>query len=92
MFIAGIISGLVLPPISLVLILSAKPEYQAIQKINPEFMLNLNFQIMSMGMLANGLLFFLALRLDKEELGRGILSASVLWLLLFIFVKFIFNP
>ena len=50
--------------------------------------MRLNFQMLSVGMLANDALFFLALRLDKENLSRGVLYASMLWLLGIIVVKF----
>ena len=86
--IAGWIFGAVLPPISLQLILYTHPEYRVIGMLHPESMMRLNFHMLSMGMLANGALFFLALRLDKENLSRGVLYASMLWLLGIIVVKF----
>ncbi|CAI8317446.1 MAG: Uncharacterised protein [Flavobacteriia bacterium] len=90
--IIGWVFGLLLPPISLQLILYTHPEYRVIGMLHPESMMRLNFQMLSMGMLANGALFFLALRLDKETLSKGVLHASMLWLLAIILIKFlVFN-
>lgn len=90
--IAGAAVGGILPPISLYAILQAKPEYSAIQRIDPEYMLDLNFQILSMGMLANGIVFFGALRFNKDDAAQGVLMSSVLWLLLIAMVKFVWKP
>lgn len=90
--IAGAVVGGILPPISLYTILQAKPEYTAIQRIDPEYMLDLNFQILSMGMLGNGIVFFAALRFNKEDAAQGVLMSSIIWLLLIAIVKFVWKP
>ncbi len=86
----GLVLGLLLPPLSLWLILKAKPEFMAIARINAEAMAQLNLQLLTLGMLANGLAFFGGLRFNKEAFARGILFASLIWLIGIVLIKFFF--
>ena len=85
----GMLAGLILPPVSLWLIMVLRPEYEVINLIDPQFMLEVSFQMLALGMLGNGLFFFLALRLNKDEFSRGVLLSSIVWLAVIALVKFI---
>jgi hypothetical protein len=91
LFWIGALIGAALPPISLWIILQAKPEYTVIQRIDPEYMFNLSFQILSMGMLANGIVFFAGIRFNKDDLAQGVLISSIFWLIAIVFIKFIWQ-
>ena len=43
-------------------------------------MMHLNMQLMTITMLPNAALFFVALRFENEDFGRGLISATLLLL------------
>lgn len=85
----GFITGLVLPLVALFLLFQLRPELLGIQKFDYQVVRNLNAQILSLGLLLNGAVFFLAIKLDKEEFSRGILAASVLAMIAVFIYRFL---
>ncbi len=88
-FVLGFVSGLFLPVLALWLIFQLRPEVMGIQKFDYAIVKQLNVQLLSLGLLLNGAAFFLAIRLDREEYSRGILSASILALILVFIYRFL---
>ncbi len=76
----GIFIGLIMPLFGVYLMLDLRPELMGIQRFEGDIVKQVNVQIITLGMIINAALFFLALRLDKEEVGRGILFISVIYL------------
>jgi hypothetical protein len=90
--ILGLIVGILLPPLSLFLVLSFKPELLAVGRIDTTSMMNLILQIVSIGLLGNGLAFFAGLRLNKDYFSKGILSSSLIFLVIIVAFKFLYKP
>lgn len=77
----GIIIGLLMPLLGVYLMLDTRPELVGIQKFEGDIVKQVNVKIITLGMIINAGLFFVALQLNKEEAGRGILMSSVLYLI-----------
>ncbi len=78
----GLLIGLITPLFGIALILEARPELLGIQSISEdELIKQINVQIITLGMMINAGLFFIFLRFDKEDISRGILFISVIYLL-----------
>lgn len=78
----GLLIGLVTPLFGIALILEARPELLGIQRFSEEELIRqVNVQIITLGLLINAALFFLFLRFHKEDVSRGILNVSVIYLL-----------
>ncbi len=78
----GLLIGLITPLFGIALILEARPELLGIQNISEEELIKqINVQIITLGMIINAALFFIFLRFQKEDLSRGILFVSVLYLI-----------
>ena len=77
----GLLIGLVMPVFGVYLILDARPELLRLQDFNHDLVKQVNVQVITVGMIINAGLFFLFLKFKKEDLSRGILFISVLYLL-----------
>lgn len=88
-WILGLLIGIVMPVIGILLITEARPELLGIQKLDSNVVKQVNVQIITLGMIINAGLFFLILRFNKEEMGRGILFASVVYLVLIFIYRFL---
>lgn len=78
-----------MPLIGIFIMLEARPELLGIQRFEGDVVKQINVQIISLGMIINAALFFLFLRLNKEEVGRGILSVSFLYLIVIFIYRFL---
>lgn len=73
--------GLFMPLLGVAIILEARPELLGIQRLSEEELIKqINVQIITLGMIINAALFFLFLRFEKEDVSRGILFVSVIYL------------
>lgn len=70
-----------MPLLGVYLMLDTRPELVGIQKFEGDIVKQVNVKIITLGMIINAGLFFVALQLNKEEAGRGILMSSVLYLI-----------
>lgn len=84
----GLVIGLLMPLLGVLLMLELRPELVGIQRFEGDVIKQVNVQIITLGMLINAGLFFLSLRLDKEEIGRGILAISVVYLVVIFIYRF----
>ena len=78
--IAGFITGLLVPLLSMYLIAQFRPELMVIHRFDFSEVRHLNMQLMTITMLPNAALFFVALRFENEDFGRGLISATLLLL------------
>ncbi len=85
----GIFIGLIMPLFGVYLMLDLRPELLGIQRFEGEVVKQVNVQIITLGMIINVGLFFIALKLNKEEVGRGILFMSVLYLVAVFIYRFL---
>ena len=77
----GLLIGLFMPLLGIAVITEARPELIGIQLISEEDLIKqVNVQIITMGMIINAALFFIFLRFEKEDISRGILFISVIYL------------
>lgn len=72
-----------MPLLGVGLVLDARPELIGIQRLETEeaIIKQVNVQIITLGMIINAGLFFLFLRFHKEDISRGILFMSVIYLI-----------
>lgn len=77
-FFLGFAAGLALPFITLRIAFLLKPELLGVARVGGEYLVQLNSQLITVGVLVNAVLFFLLLRLNREQAARGILSGSIL--------------
>lgn len=84
----GLVIGLLMPLLGVLLMLELRPELVGIQRFEGDVIKQVNVQIITLGMLINAGLFFLTLRFDKEEIGRGILAISVVYLVVIFIYRF----
>lgn len=77
----GFLTGLVLPVLSLLIVFELRPELKRFQSFEYEVIKTLNVELITVGMLLNAAVFFLCLRFEKENFGRGILAATMVLLL-----------
>lgn len=84
----GLVVGLLMPLLGVLLMLELRPELVGIQRFEGDVIKQVNVQIITLGMLINAGLFFLTLRFDKEEIGRGILAISVVYLVVIFIYRF----
>ncbi len=87
--IAGMLTGLALPPLALWLIFTFRSELLALQSFDDEVIKVINVQLITLGILLNAGAFFLFLRLNKEAMGRGVLIVTVLYLLAIFIYRFL---
>lgn len=85
----GLVIGLLMPLLGVLLMLELRPELVGIQRFEGDVIKQVNVQIITLGMLINAGLFFLTLRFDKEEIGRGILSISIVYLVVIFIYRFL---
>lgn len=77
----GLLIGLFMPLLGIAIIMEARPELIGIQRISEEDLIKqINVQIITLGMIINAALFFVFLRFEKEDISRGILFVSVIYL------------
>ena len=88
-FFLGLFVGLIMPIVGVALMMETHPDLVGIQRIDSEFVKQVNVQIITLGMLINAGLFFLSLRFDKEEVGRGILAITVVYLIVIFIYRFL---
>lgn len=74
----GALCGLIIPFLSLVLISKVRPELLLIQQYSFEEIQHLNIQLMTVAMLPNVALFFIAIQFNRDKFSQGILGASLL--------------
>lgn len=85
----GLLIGLVLPVIGIFIITSSRPELVGVQRFGGEIIKQLNVMIITFGMLINAGAFFVFLRLEKEDISRGILFISVIYLVAIFIYRFL---
>lgn len=85
----GALGGFVIPFVSLYIISQLRPELLVIQRYDLSEIRHLNIQIMTVAMLPNIALFFVALQFGKESFSRGLLAASFLLLVLLFIYRFL---
>lgn len=85
----GLFIGLVMPLLGVYLMLEARPELIGIQRFEGEIIKQINVQIITLGMIINAGMFFIFLKLDKEEISRGILIMSVVYLVAIFIYRFL---
>ncbi len=85
----GLAIGLVMPILGVYLMLLSRPELIGIQGFDSDIVRQINVQIITLGMIINAGLFFLFLKLEKEEMGSGILSMSVVYLIVIFIYRFL---
>ncbi len=88
-WIIGLLIGFVMPLMGILLILEARPELVGLQRFEGDIVKHVNTQIITLGIIINAALFFIGLRLDKEEGCRGILFASVVYLVMIFVYRFL---
>ncbi len=77
----GLLLGLAMPVIGVWVIFQLRPELTGLQRFDHEMIKHVNVQLVTFGMIMNAGLFFLFLKLDKENISQGILFTSVLYLI-----------
>lgn len=85
----GLVIGLLMPIFGVMLMLEARPELLGIQKYEDDIVKHVNVQIITLGMIINAALFFLFLRLNKEDMSRGLLSITVVYLVVIFIYRFL---
>ncbi|AEV32454.1 hypothetical protein [Owenweeksia hongkongensis] len=85
----GLVIGLLMPLLGILLMIESRPELVGIQRFEGDIIKQVNVQIITLGMIINAGLFFLSLKFDKEEIGRGILSISVVYLVVIFIYRFL---
>ena len=80
--------GLLVPFLSLYLVGIVRPELVAIQQYDLSEIRFLNIQLMTVAMMPNAALFFVALQFEKDHFGRGLLASSLLLLVLVFIYRF----
>lgn len=87
---AGVLLALLAPVLSLLLLYIKYPILLTGEvSLSKSEIKSLTFQIVSLGLLINAGLFFLFLKRQKEMTARGILSATLLLLLVAVFHKYL---
>ncbi len=85
----GIFLGLITPLLGVMLVLEVRPELMGIQQYESDIVKQINVKIITFGMILNAAFFFIMLRLEKEEMGRGLLFASVAYLVMIFIYRFL---
>lgn len=85
----GLFIGLVMPVFGIYLMIEARPELIGIQRFEGDLVKQVNVQIITLGMIINAALFFVLLRFHKEDMGRGILFMSVIYLVVIFIYRFL---
>jgi len=81
--------GFILPALALYLISTFRPELAAIQRFEAGEIRHLNMQIMTVAMLPNVAVFFLAMQRENESLGRGLIISTLLLLVAVFIYRFL---
>tara|TARA_B100000678_G_C18207398_1_gene501952 strand:- start:1312 stop:1605 length:294 start_codon:yes stop_codon:yes gene_type:complete len=79
-WIMGLLMGIIMPILGIFLVLDARPELVGLQRFEGEVVKHVNTQIITLGIIINAALFFVFLQFNKEDISRGILFASVVYL------------
>ena len=88
----GLLSGLFLPFLALVLIY----QYE-FNRFAPELLLQLLKEgdmlqsLIALALIPNFLLFFMVLQKQWNKLGRGVVGMTLLWIVAYLFYKYVFN-
>lgn len=85
----GFFAGIVAPLFGLVIFFETKPEFKMYDNFDPESFKSLIFQIASVGLIINMGLFFVALKFNRDVVSKGILHATVTFLVAIVAYKFI---
>ena len=85
----GVLLGLVIPVLGIFIMLSARPELQALREFEHEVVRQVNVQLITFGMLMNAALFFVFMRFEREQIARGILASSLAVLVLIFIYSFL---
>lgn len=85
----GLVIGLIMPILGIGLMMQAYPDLVGMQRFDSDIVKQVNVQVITLGMLINAGMFFLFLKLEKEEVGRGILSISVFYLIVIFIYRFL---
>lgn len=79
-----------MPIIGILLMMESRPELVGLQQYDQENLVKqVNVQIVTLGMIINAGLFFLFLRLHREEMSRGLLFISVVYLVVIFIYRFL---
>ncbi len=74
----------------MVLFFEINPEFKMYDDFDPDAFKDLIFQIASIGLILNAGLFFASLRFNKELVSRGVLHASLVFLIAISLYRFVF--
>lgn len=86
----GLALGALMPWVGIALVLEARPELLGIQKLaEEELVKQINVEIITLGIIINAALFFLGLRLNRDQFSRGILMVSFIYLILIFVYRFL---
>lgn len=85
----GFVIGILTPVLGIFLVLNARPELLGIQEMNSDIVKVINTQIITLGMIINAGLFFACLKFDKEEVSKGVLFTTVIYLVLIFVYRFL---
>ncbi|MGB0177616.1 MAG: hypothetical protein ACPF9D_10650 [Owenweeksia sp.] len=88
-WIVGLLTGAIMPVLGIFLVLDARPELVGLQRFEGEIVKHVNTQIITLGIIINAALFFIFLQFNKEDISRGILFASVVYLILIFVYRFV---
>jgi Co/Zn/Cd efflux system component len=85
----GIFVGLCVPLFGLAIVYEAYPALRAVERFDYMLFKDILTKVTTIGLVMNGLLFFLVLRFGAERMARGILYACLMFLMGLITYKFI---
>ena len=81
--------ALVLPLLAIPIAGMLLPDYYELLPLSTEYVKAMNFRIVSLGLLFNGLLFFILIKTQKDNYAQGVLAGSVLFVLLVIIYRYV---
>jgi len=86
----GILSGIILPLITLTIFILFQSQHQAISlTIRNFFIYNVHTQVISLCALPNLLLFFIFMKTDRLLAARGVIGATLLITFIVLIIKFL---
>ena len=85
----GFVSGIIAPLFGLVMFFEIKPEFKMYDNFDPESFKSLIFQIATIGLILNMGLFFASLKFNKEAISKGVMHASIVFLVCVVVYKFV---
>jgi prepilin signal peptidase PulO-like enzyme (type II secretory pathway) len=81
--------AMVLPLLAIPIAAAFLPDYYSLLPLSTDYVKAMNFRILSLGLLFNGLLFFTLIKLHKDGYAQAVLAGSVLFVLLVIIYRYV---